>query len=85
MGNTGEAKWLASQQPGEKGAVYLSSRTADSSNPGPISADTPYLHDAVVSPFALIDSVTEKMTIELEMTAHDRAWFGEKISVTVEP
>jgi hypothetical protein len=85
VGNTGEAKWLASQQPCEKGAVYLSSRTEKGYKLGPIPADTPYLHDAVVAPFALAGSIRKRMSVELEMTAYDRAWFGEKVSITLDP
>ena len=38
-----------------------------------------------VAPFALTDSVQERMTVEFEMTAYDRVWFGEKTNVTLEP
>jgi len=85
VGNIGEAKWLTPSGTGEKGAVYLSSRTADGFGLGAISADTPYLGDATVAPFALVNSVQERMIVEFEMTAYDRAWFGEKISVTLKP
>jgi hypothetical protein len=81
VGNTGEAEWIAPSEV-QSGDVYLSSRTAENFNPGLISADTPYLGDAIIKPFVLIDSISGKMTVEFEMTAHKRAWFGEKISVT---
>ncbi|MFC1717068.1 hypothetical protein ACFL6S_25595 [Candidatus Poribacteria bacterium] len=85
VGNTGEAEWLAGNADQEKGAVYLSSRTEKGFRFAPIPADTPYMGDATVAPFALIDSVQKRIAVEFEMTAYDRAWFGEKISVMLEP
>lgn len=84
IGNIGEAKWLVSDSklPAE-GSVYLSSRTAKGINYAPIEENTSYLEDAVVSPFSLMDSISGKMEIEFEMTAFKRAWFGEKINVTL--
>lgn len=85
VGNTGETKWIASEQSAEKGAVYLSSRTKGDFNLGPISKDTPYLHDAEVAPFVFADSVSGKTTVKFEMTANRRVWFGEKIRVILVP
>lgn len=57
-------------------------RTSENLKLGPISCDTPYLGNAIVEPFALVDSVSGNMTVDFEMTVYNRAWFGEKISVT---
>lgn len=84
VGNTGEAEWIASSESGQEGAVYLSSRSGTGVGLGSILADTSYLEDAEVTPFALVDSPDGRMKLDLEMTAYGRAWFGEKIIVTLQ-
>ena len=84
VGNTGEAEWIASSESGQEGAVYLSRRSGTGVGIGSILADTSYLEDAEVTPFALVDSPDGRMKLDLEMTAYGRAWFGEKIIVTLQ-
>jgi len=84
VGNTGEAKWMASSESGQEGAVYLSSRSGNGVGLGSILEDTSYPEDAEVPPFVLVDSPDGRMKLDLEMTAYGRAWFGEKITVTLQ-
>jgi len=85
VGNTGEAEWLASDTSDTEGAVYLSSRSMGGAGCGAISANTPYLHDAGIPAFAIIESLKQEVTLDIEMTAFGRAWFGEKVRVTLKP
>jgi len=87
IGNTGEAAWLSPVgREDQTGTVYLSSRR----EPGlsfqqPIPRDVPSLGDAELPPFVLAEAITEPVEVAFEMTAQGRAWFGEKVEVTVQP
>jgi len=83
-GNLGEAAWLAPKAPGQQGRVYLAGRE-EYGIPfaAPIASDTPYLKDAQVAQFTLMESVRQGATIiSFEMTAGGRAYFGERRTPT---
>jgi hypothetical protein len=85
VGNLGEALWRApSMHPGT-GAVYLSSRTGDLVIRQPIPANVPRLGDADLGEFILCDGIDRPTRVVLEMTALDRAWFGEKREIRLTP
>jgi len=89
VGNTQEARWLAPRGAGlSRGAVVL--MTAPGSpiqmpRPAPILSDVPHLATAVVGPFTLTTGVREEACAAVQMTAWGRAWFGEKVSLTLRP
>ena len=80
VGNTQEATWLTPNSAGDKrGAVYIASTANSVLNvKQPIPSDTPYLSDADFGEITLAPGVSEHTKVELQMTAEDRAWFGEK-------
>ncbi|MBN8217253.1 MAG: beta-galactosidase [Spirochaetes bacterium] len=83
IGNLGEAAWLApARQPG-KGGVYLSARTGGILFRAPILRDVPSLGDGETGEFTLTPGIAKDTPLVLEMTALDRAWFGEKWNVTL--
>lgn len=83
-GNTGEAKWLAPNADRKSGGVYLAGRKEYGLEfKAPISADTDYLKDAEVAEFVLIPSATGTQTVSFEMWAEGRAYFGQRITITL--
>ncbi len=87
IGNTQEATWLAPVSAGaHEGAVYLAScRESGLEIRQPIARDTPYLADADLGEFTLASRVTRKTRVTVQMTAHERAWFGEKLNFELAP
>ena len=84
--NTEEAKWLSPLMHNAKtGTVYLSSRHGDIEFRQPISEDTPYLKSVEIGEFELSKSITSRKEVVFELTALDRAWFGEKFRVSLVP
>lgn len=87
VGNTQEATWLSPRDlSGKPGGVYLAATPASKLNGRwPIPADTPYLADADFGELTLVDSLTEETSVEMRMTADQRAWFGEKFRFVLVP
>jgi hypothetical protein len=88
VGNLQEATWLTPVHcAGKPGAVYLASTPQSGlSIKRAISRDTPYLGDAKFGgEFVLAEGVKQETSVELQMTAEDRAWFGEKLRFTLMP
>lgn len=87
VGNLQEATWLTPASCQDRpGAVYLAS-TPDSALKvkQPIAKDTPWLRDADLGEsFVLTEGIATESRVELQMTAEDRAWFGEKLRFTLE-
>ncbi len=86
VGNLHEAKWLTPQSAaGRPGAVYLAStENSQLQFRQPIPKDTPHLNDADFGSFT-IGTITTEMSVEVQMTAHKRASFGEKLTFTLSP
>ncbi len=88
VGNLQEATWLTPEHcRGKPGAVYLAS-TADSQLhfKQPIAKNTAYLTDADFGKtLPLTKGISATTKVVLQMTAEDRAWFGEKLRFTLEP
>jgi hypothetical protein len=85
VGNIGEAAWLAPNAPQQQGRVYLAGRE-EYGVPftAPIASDTPYLKDAQIPQFTLIESVRQgAASVSFEMTAAARAFFGERRTITL--
>ncbi|MEI6501200.1 MAG: hypothetical protein WCP21_09270, partial [Armatimonadota bacterium] len=85
VGNLGEAAWLAPGGAQQTGRVYLAGRQ-EYGLPfaAPIASDTPYLKDARVPQFTLIEAVPQgATTISFEMSSCSRAFFGERRTVTL--
>jgi hypothetical protein len=87
VGNLQEAEWLTPESAqGAPGAVCLASTPQSGlSFKRPIPRNTAYLADAELGEFALSNGVTAKTTVTLQMTAEGRAWFGEKLELTLVP
>jgi len=87
VGNLQEAEWLTPESAqGAPGAVCLASTPQSAlSFKRPIPRNTPYLADAEFGEFALSNGVMAKTTVTLQMTAEGRAWFGEKLELTLMP
>jgi hypothetical protein len=87
IGNIGEVTWLgAESSAGKKGLVALSSRVQDGVQfAEPIPKDVPPLGDAEIAEFVLAERLAAPAKVVFEMTATGRAWFGEKIDVTLVP
>jgi hypothetical protein len=81
VGNLGEAKWLAPKGD-ESGGVLLAGRKEYGLEfEAPTAADTPFLGDANVPEFVLIEKPEGEVTVSFEMTARGRAYFGERRTV----
>jgi hypothetical protein len=80
-GNTQSATWIApANAKGAKGGVYLATLPeAEVQARGPIVADTPCFADAEIREFVLSKAIKKDSKVVLQMTALDRAWFGEKV------
>jgi len=86
IGNTGEAAWLSPTGHDGPGGVYLSSRLEGGLEfAQPIPEDVPSLGDALIPKFTLTNRIAAETRVTFEMTAEDRAWFGERITVTLAP
>jgi hypothetical protein len=84
--NTEEAEWLSLlKYHSKKGAIYLSNRHGDIEFEQPISQDIPYMSSVDIPEFVLSKGITSKKEVVFELTALDRAWFGEKIKVVLIP
>lgn len=91
VGNLGEAAWLAPAGTDAAGRVSLAGRAERGlAFRAPIATDTPYLGDATVEPFVLLDRSTVPdalaggpVTVSFEMSSDGRAFFGERRTVTV--
>jgi len=88
VGNLQEATWLTPEHcQGKPGAVYLAG-TGDSGVKlkMPIPKNTAYLEDAdFAEAFLLTEGLSAETRVQLQMTADGRAWFGEKLTFTLEP
>jgi hypothetical protein len=81
VGNLGEARWLAAER---IGGVYLAGRSEYGLEfAAPIGADTEFLRDAAVPEFTLLPAAAGETVVSFEMQARDRAWFGERRTVTL--
>ncbi len=88
VGNLQEAKWLTPENSnGKPGAVYLASTGASALEmKWAIEHDTPWHFDAGFGEEILsADGISRETSIELQMTAEGRAWFGEKWKITLVP
>lgn len=85
VGNLGEALWLAPARHPGPGGVYLASRESDLPIKAPVPADVPRLADADFGEFTLCIAPKNPARIVLQMTALERAWFGEKREVRFVP
>ncbi len=72
---------------GKPGAVYLATpEGSELKLKRPIAKDTARFEDADFGEsFLLTEGVTTNTKVELQMTAEGRAWFGEKLTITLEP
>jgi hypothetical protein len=81
VGNLGEARWRAAER---IGGVYLAGRSEYGLEfAAPIGADTEFLRDAAVPEFTLLPAAAGETVVSFEMQARDRAWFGERRTVTL--
>lgn len=81
IGNTGEAEWVTPSGALETtGKVFLSSTlNSEIQVEQPILKNTKYFEDAEIPSFAITGGINaDKQTVELRMTAKDRAQFGQK-------
>ena len=87
IGNLQVATWIAPSVTNPiKGSVYLAtSKESQIQTRVAIPKDTAYFSDAVISEFTLCANLHSETTLVLQMTAIDRAWFGEKLSFTLVP
>lgn len=87
VGNTQEATWLTPTSAGTKaGAVYLAStRASELAVSRPLPADTPPLADAEFGEWTLTTGIAAATVVEVQLTARNRAWFGEKRRFTLAP
>lgn len=85
VGNIGEVEWVSPKQTREPGAVYLYCYGANWETEVAIPSNTPFLKDAVFPPFVLLERLKKKVTITFTMCAKGRAFFGEKIKLTLNP
>jgi len=84
--NTEEAEWLSPlKYHSKKGTVYLSNRHGDIEFKQPISQDVPYMSSVNIPEFVLTKGITSKKEVVFELTALNRAWFGEKNKVILIP
>jgi len=87
VGNLQEATWLtAASCRGKPGAVYLAATGGSGLKlKRPIAKDTARFEDAEFGEsFLLTEGISADTKVELQMTAEDRAWFGEKLRFTLE-
>ncbi len=82
VGNIGEAEWIAPKK-GEKGEVYLVVEGNGVRIEKGIAKNTPFLQDAEVPPFLLFSDLPKDITLNFQMCAKDRAFFGEKWRITL--
>jgi len=81
LGNVAEATWLAPTGD-EPGGVLLAVRLPNGQeHTAPIAADTPFLQDATVADFVLIEKAEGETTLSFAMAARNRAGFGERRTV----
>lgn len=87
IGNIAEATWLAPKGKAEGGVYVLAEIGGQSGGTvlAPISADTPFLADAVAPRFRLCGSLPEETVCILRMRAEGRADFGEVFRITLRP
>jgi hypothetical protein len=88
VGNTQEASWVAPENmEGEIGSVFLcSTDNSDLSFKIPIKKSVALYDDTDFGgSFQLTKGITKKTVIELQMTAKNRAWFGEKMQFVLVP
>ena len=87
VGNLQEATWITPQNAkGRTGGVYLAS-TKESKLDFllEIPHDTAYLDDAEFDEFVLAQGIAGNTRVVLQMTAKNRAWFGEKLEFVLKP
>ena len=86
-GNLQEAKWITPQNAkGRAGGVYLAStKESELDFLLEIPHDTAYLADAEFDEFVLAQGISRQTKVQLQMTAMDRAWFGEKLEFVLQP
>jgi len=88
VGNIQEATWIAPKPNGgdQTGTVWLATTNqSDLKVRIPIPRDTPYLADAELGEQILVERLEKKVLVELQMTALNRMWFGEKRTFVLEP
>jgi hypothetical protein len=83
IGNLGEAAWLAPGKKTAKGGVWLSSREGDLAFRAPILGNVPPLRDGETGEFTLTAGISKETRVVFELTALERAWFGEKWEVVL--
>ncbi|MHB1459141.1 MAG: hypothetical protein ACYC0V_19715, partial [Armatimonadota bacterium] len=82
IGNTAEAKWLASKR-STNGAVYLSAEIGETESLLPIVKDTPFLDDARASGDIIVPTAEASGVCKFSMVAKGRMRFGEVIKITL--
>jgi hypothetical protein len=87
LGNTQEATWVPPAAAGAlPGTVFLATTLASPlQGRWPLPAEVPYLGDADFGEFVLAPTLTEATAVDLQMTALDRAWFGERRTFRLQP
>jgi len=87
VGNLQEAKWLRPKKTkGKAGGVYLAStEESELDFQLEIPHDTAYLADAEFDEFVLAQGIARQTQVILQMTAKERAWFGEKLEFVLQP
>ena len=86
LGNTQEAAWVVPAAAPVSGAVYLATtRGSQLQGRWPILAEVPYLGDADLGEITLTPALTAAVAVELQLTAFERAWFGEKRTFRLQP
>ncbi len=83
IGNNGEATWLAGDQ---EGAVFLSCREPSTIRfRRPLPRNVAYMETIDLPEFQLAQGITKPETVVFELTALNRAWFGRRVLVQLEP
>ena len=84
IGNTGEAKWIASSSSSD-GIVHLLVSGDGINKQLSLISDVPFLSDGSVKKNVLLDDISQKVTLKLRMTADKRAAFGDVMNITLDP
>lgn len=87
-GNTQSATWLAPAPGRETGAVYLSTTPESQLQipmDAPIAENTPQFGATEIGPFLLSTGIDRETGVVVQLTARNRAWFGEKIAFRLRP
>ncbi|MBC7328429.1 hypothetical protein H5T87_10015 [bacterium] len=85
IGNIGEAEWIAPKKSSKEGTVYLHCYGEDFEQDIGIPDDVAFLKDAQIPPFQLFKELSKPTQVSFVMTAKGRAFFGERITITLIP